>query len=233
MGDPLIILIVSAIGISLLHTLFGPDHYIPFIALSKSRNWNWRKTIRWTILCGLGHVGSSVLLGLCGASLGWNLERIFKIENIRGGLAGWAFIVFGLGYMIWGILNSLKNKSHKHFETDAEGNMVVFEHQHGSINKPIQKHSVTPWVMFIIFLLGPCEPMIPLLFAPALKHSFSGMAILILTYTFFTITTMIIMVSIGLKGIAFNNTKTLEKNMHTIAGLTILICGVGMIFFNW
>jgi phenylalanyl-tRNA synthetase alpha subunit len=70
------ILIIAAISVASLHTLTGPDHYLPFIALSKSRNWSVSKTIGWTIICGSGHVMSSVLLGLGGAALGWSLSKL-------------------------------------------------------------------------------------------------------------------------------------------------------------
>src|SRR5678810_673966 len=92
-------LVITAISIACLHTLTGPDHYLPFIALSKARGWNLGKTIGWTITCGLGHVLSSVVLGLGGAALGWSLSKISRLENLRGGIAGWVMLLFGLLYM--------------------------------------------------------------------------------------------------------------------------------------
>ncbi len=227
------IFIFSSVGVALLHTLSGPDHYLPFIALSQSKKWSLRYTMFWTIICGIGHVGSSVILGLGGAALGWNLGKLLAVENIRGGIAGWAYIFLGNAYMLWGLFQAQKNKSHKHFESDREGNMFVFEHYHETTSQPIQKHKITPWVIFIIFLLGPCEPMIPLLFAPAAQHSLSGMTTLITTYTFITLLTMMAMVVLGLKGIAYSHMQNLEKYMHAIAGFTILACGAGMVFLNW
>ena len=74
-------LIITAVSIACLHTLTGPDHYLPFIALSKAKGWNIAKTIGWTITCGLGHVLSSVALGLGGAALGWSLSKASWLEN--------------------------------------------------------------------------------------------------------------------------------------------------------
>ena len=51
------------------HTLMGPDHYVPFIVMSRARKWWMLKTVWITILCGLGHVGSSIVLGLAGAAI--------------------------------------------------------------------------------------------------------------------------------------------------------------------
>src|SRR5215475_8488308 len=109
------VLIIAAITIACLHTLAGPDHYLPFVALSKSRGWRFGKTLLWTIICGCGHVWSSVLLGLGGAALGWSLSKIAWFENVRGGLAGWVLLLFGLIYGAWGLVRARKNQTHKHF----------------------------------------------------------------------------------------------------------------------
>lgn len=226
-------LLISTIGIAVIHTLTGPDHYIPFIALSKSKKWSISKTIGWTIFCGTGHVLSSVLLGLGGASIGWGIDKLNFIENRRGDIVAWALIIFGTVYFIWGIINAYRNRVHKHFESDNEGNMFVYEHKHSTFALPINKYKLTPWVMFIIFLLGPCEPMIPLLFAPAVNNNLVGLITLVFVYTSFTLLTMLSMVILGYFGLAFTNTKLLERYMHAIAALMLIICGAGILFWNW
>src|SRR5215207_8342058 len=109
------ILILAAIAISFLHTITGPDHYLPFLALAKARGWSVGKTIGWTIICGCGHVWSSVLLGLGGAGIGWSLSKLNWMESVRGGLAGWTLLGFGLIYSMWGLIKAGKQKRHKHF----------------------------------------------------------------------------------------------------------------------
>ena len=227
------ILIMAAASIACLHTVTGPDHYIPFIALSRSRGWSFSKTIFWTICCGCGHVWSSVLLGLGGAAVGWSLSKITLFENVRGGIAGWCMLFFGLCYGLWGIYRSKQNKPHKHFDMYEDGSMYVYEHKHGQVAPVKERHKVTPWVMFIIFLLGPCEPMIPLLYFPAAKNSWPAMLVLIIVYTACTLLSMILMVVLGYFGFSFLKTEKLERHMHTIGGLTIFICGTGMIFIGW
>src|SRR6188768_1548315 len=127
------ILIIAAITIASLHTITGPDHYLPFIALSKSRDWSVSKTIAWTIICGSGHVLSSVLLALGGAALGWSLSKLNWLENIRGGIAGWVMLLFGICYGLWGLYRAFKNNPHKHFDLQANGDIYVFEHKHGEM----------------------------------------------------------------------------------------------------
>src|SRR5215207_2584596 len=110
------LLIITAISISFLHTISGPDHYLPFIALSKSRGWTLSRTIFWTIVCGCGHVWSSVLLGLGGAAIGWSMTKISWLESLRGGFAAWILIGFGLVYSVWGLVRAKQNKRHRHFD---------------------------------------------------------------------------------------------------------------------
>lgn len=227
------ILIITAITIACLHTVTGPDHYVPFIALSKSRGWSFGKTLLWTVICGCGHVWSSVLLALGGAAIGWSLSKVNWLEQVRGGIAGWILLLFGFIYGIWGLIRARQNKRHKHFDAYEDGNIYVYEHKHGEAVASKERYKVTPWVMFIIFLLGPCEPMIPLLYFPASQNSWYGMLLLITVYTFFTLLTMIVMVVLGYYGISFLKTEKLERYMHALGGLSIFICGAGMVFMGW
>lgn len=227
------ILLLSTLSVAFLHTAAGPDHYLPFIVLSKSRNWSFAKTLRWTMICGLGHIGSSVLLALGVAALGWSLSSLQWLEGVRGSIAGWALLVFGILYAGWGFYRLFSNSAHKHFDMQENGELYVFEHQHGTSALASQKFKVTPWVMFVIFLLGPCEPMIPLLYFPAVKNNGMLMFSLIVLYTIVTLFTMLIMVSIGYKGYRFFRLEKAEKYMHLVAGFTIMLCGAGMLFFGW
>jgi len=43
MGVELILILGSAAFIGFIHTLLGPDHYVPFVALARSRNWSIKK----------------------------------------------------------------------------------------------------------------------------------------------------------------------------------------------
>jgi len=225
-------LIVAAVSISFIHTLTGPDHYLPFIALSKANNWTVSKTIFWTVVCGIGHVASSVVLGLGGVAIGWSLSKITAVEKVRGGIAGWVMLVIGCLYMIYALVQLRNNKRHKHFDVQGD-EMYVYEHKHNEMVLPGERRKVTPWVMFIVFLLGPCEPLIPLLSFPAATHSLTGIVILISLFTLFTLLTMVAIVLLGYHGIGFFKTDRLERYVHVLAAATVVICGTGMVFLEW
>ena len=61
-----VLLAVTAAGIGFLHTLLGPDHYLPFIMMARAGNWSRLKTYVVAGLCGVGHVGSSIVIGAIG-----------------------------------------------------------------------------------------------------------------------------------------------------------------------
>jgi hypothetical protein len=185
------------------------------------------------MICGLGHIASSVLLGLLGAALGWSMASITWLENIRGGIAGWLMLLFGLCYGCWGLYRAYQNNPHKHFDLETGGDIYVYEHKHGESVTPPNRHKLTPWVMFIIFILGPCEPLIPLLYFPAAKDNWAGMLLLILVYSFVTLFSMVTLVLLGRRGISLFKSETMERHVHSLGGLTIFICGAGMLLMGW
>jgi sulfite exporter TauE/SafE len=233
MSTELQVLLLTAVSISCLHTLTGPDHYIPFIALSRVRGWTAGKTVVWTLLCGIAHVGSSVLLGVLGIGFGWSLSKISGLEDLRGGVAGWALLTFGLLYTIWGLKRAWSNKVHKHFDVYDSGEIYVYEHKHGEIVYSQDRMKVTPWIMLLIFGLGPCEPLIPLLMYPAAQHSAYGMSMLVLSFTLFTLLTMTVLVLLGYYGFSVLKTSCLERYVHALGGISILVCGIGMVYLGW
>lgn len=233
MQSELPVLLLAAVSVASLHTIAGPDHYLPFIALSKSRSWTLTKTVTWTIICGSGHVLSSIVLGLGGAALGWSIAKLTWLEDIRGGVAGWLMLIFGIVYCTWGLYRGRGNRMHKHFEEAGNGEIYIYQHDHQGPAGPRKRYKLSPMVLFIIFILGPCEPMIPLLYFPAAQNSWWSMTIVIVVYTVVTLLAMLVMVVLGFYGIGIVNTARLERWMHAWGGLAIIICGAGMLWMGW
>lgn len=235
MNQELVILLIAAASIGFFHTLFGPDHYLPFIVMSKARKWSMFKTAWLTVLCGLGHVGSSIVLGIIGVAFGLGISNIEIFESFRGNIAAWLFIAFGLGYMIWGIKRAIRNKPHTHIHVHSNGSEHVHEHIHGEEHLHVhkeEKKNLTPWILFTIFVFGPCEPLIPILMYPAAKSSMMGMLMVTIVFSVVTILTMLSVVLISSYGIKFIPLGKMEKYSHAIAGATILLSGLGIQFLG-
>ena len=233
MNDEILLLSVTAAFTGFIHTLAGPDHYLPFIVLSKARQWSFMRTTWITFLCGLGHVSTSLIIGLIGVALGIGMEHI---EGFRGSIAAWILIIFGFLYMLWGIYRSFHNKAHKHFHFHQGG--IAHEHEHTHMNEHDHGHKIekvfnyTPWVLFIIFVLGPCELLIPQLMVPAAEKNMFGVMIIAVVFSVFTIITMLTIVLMSLyvlKSVSFGR---LEKFSHALAGAVIFLSGCAIVLLG-
>ena len=91
---------------------------------------------------------------------------------------------------------------------------------------------MTPWILFIIFVLGPCEPLIPLLMYPAAKESIMGMILVIGVFSAVTIATMLGVVLVSTMGLNFLPLKKMERYTHALAGATIFLSGMAIQFLG-
>ncbi|NIM48931.1 MAG: hypothetical protein GTN62_04010 [Gemmatimonadales bacterium] len=231
MSQDVLVLLGTAAAVAAAHTLLGPDHYLPFVALSKARHWSLRRTLWITALCGLGHVGSSVALGLVGIAAGITLRHLELIESQRGVIAAWLLMAFGTAYGTWGVIKASRAKRHAHAHVHSNG--IVHVHVHAHHTDHVHPHdvngrSVTPWVLFTIFVFGPCEPLIPLLMYPAVALSPWVVVVVVAVFGLVTIATMTGVVFLSSLGLGFISPERLGRFGHSLAGATIFLCGMGI-----
>jgi hypothetical protein len=329
-NDGLTALSLTALSIGFLHTLLGPDHYVPFAAMARAGRWSLGKTMLVTILCGLGHVASSAALGIIGVAMGVAVFRLETIEALRGDIAGWLLLAFGLVYTIYGVRGAIRNRPHAHLHVHADGTIHAHEHVHDAehlhvhrsepvgacsstsgaedvprseptpedvarevsaapaieagdrslvrrrfhattrmvssairasqheapgtqcaIDSPIRAEAfelggnhgpslpvdrreprsgetLTPWILFTIFLFGPCEPLIPLVMYPAATGSLWGVAFVTTLFGLVTIATMCTIVAAMYAGAGMLPLAPLGRYGHAAAGVLILACGVAV-----
>lgn len=235
MSNELVILTWTAVTIGFVHTIFGPDHYVPFIVLSKVRQWSGIKTVMITLLCGIGHVLSSIILGFVGIAVGIAVFKLEIIEAFRGEIAAWLLIAFGFTYLIWGIHRAICHKPHEHSHVHENG--AVHSHSHQHVGEHTHVHTsksanITPWILFIIFVFGPCEPLIPLVMYPAAKGNILSVVIVASVFGLTTIITMLAVVLVSFYGLSKFPVRRLERYSHALAGLAILFCGSAIKFLG-
>lgn len=227
------ILLATAASIAFLHTILGPDHYLVFTAMGKARAWNLARTLRVTFLCGVGHVLSSIVIGIIGILLGAQLASLVAIEDARHHLAGWALLVFGLVYLAWGLKKAGRSHRHSHMHVHDD---VVHEHEHdhrtdhAHVHEEGAKNSVTPWAMFIIFVLGPCEALIPLFMYPAAQHSAGLVISVAAVFGIVTLVTMMACVAATTIGLDKLKLPSTGRYAHAVAGAFVALCGAAISF---
>jgi sulfite exporter TauE/SafE len=235
MDNSIAILSATAISIGFFHTILGPDHYLPFIVLSQAKKWSLRKTMIVTFLCGIGHVMSSVILGIIGIAIGISVTKLVSVESFRGNIAAWLFIAFGFVYMVISVRNLIKKRRHSHAHFHHSGEKHEHEHDHKKEHTHLHQREdsqTTPWVLFLIFVFGPCEPLIPLLMYPASKNNFHGAIIVALLFSIVTVATMMAVVLVFNLGLNKINLKPIEKYSHLLAGAMIFFSGLLILVFG-
>lgn len=216
-------LTLDAVAVALIHTAIGPDHYVPFIVMAKARGWSLAKTAAITLACGIGHVGSSVLLGLVGFAAGTGLKHLQWVESVRGQVAAWALIVFGLLYAAWGLWQLHRSAPDGHGHSHLI-RLHAADHIHDP--KTGQEISLTPWILFAIFVFGPCEPLIPLFIYPAATTGWTDAWIVTAAFSVVTIGTMLGIVLFACRSLATMRVSSIARYNHILAGGTIAFTGV-------
>jgi len=229
-------IIALAAGLGFIHTILGPDHYVPFVMMSWARKWSALKTMLVTVFCGIGHVASSVLIGLIGIGLGLAVGRLEITESFRGSIAAWLLIAFGLLYLVWGLRNAYRNQPHSHSHNhgldDTHGHTHLHRNEHTHVHDKPGKTNITPWMLFVIFVFGPCEVLIPVLMYPAVEKSYWLLVAVTIVFSVVTIGTMLAAVLLLRAGVRLFQFQRLARFTHAIAGGTILLCGLAIEFLG-
>ena len=202
------LLLLSSLAIGALHAL-APDHWLPFVALSRAQKWNKFKTSYSVLIAGLGHISSSVVIGLVAIAIGMATEHVSRWETMRGDVASLLLIGFGLAYMVWGLKQIGREHTHVHEKT----------------------RTVTYWTLFILIIFGPCKPLIPLLFASS-AYGWVNVVIVVGVFSIATIAMMMIQVHAALWGVSFFKSHIFEHASDAIAGGVIALTGVAIRIFG-
>ena len=225
-------LISLAVFLGLMHSVMGPDHYIPFLAMARAGRWSIVRTLAVVGFCGLGHVLSSVIIGLIGVVLGMAVGRIESIESFREDIAGWLLIFFGVAFTIYGIRQMKLNRPHSHHFPKIPAIEHIHDHDelgggdecHDHKQDSCETYKVTIWALFLIFVFCPSGPLIPQLMYPAAKGDFSTVIVVAASYSVTTILTMMILVAAGYYGL--KKLPPLERYTNIAAGIAIIITGI-------
>lgn len=206
---------LTAFLTAVLHTIMGPDHYLPFVAIGKSRGYSLKKTLLWTFVCGIGHIASALLIALVFIYFShWlSAENFTWIEDNRGDIAAYSLIGLGAAYLLWALRHRIR---HKHNAA------------HHHLPSAGSRENISVWVLFIIFVLGPCEALLPILTASSVLGAYAVISCTVI-FSAATIATMMLAVTLGILGINALRFKRLEAYAHEIAGTAIMFCGVAII----
>lgn len=231
MPDQLIaVLVPAAIAVGSLHTL-APDHWVPFAALGRAREWSLRRTVATTAACGLGHVTVSVLLGML--ALFFGLEMLELLGRRMEGVASVLLIAFGLAYGVIGLRRALGSRLADVHDHDRVAHHHPHSHGTGHHHHDgARSGSLTAWTLFALFCADPCVAVVPILFAAAPLGAWNTVLV-VGAYEIATIATMVGLVLAA--GTAASRVSRPWLNIYgdAAAGGVIAAVGVAVTVVGW
>lgn len=201
MNGWLFTLLVAAATVGSLHAL-APDHWVPFSVLGRARQWSPGRTIRLTLICGLGHVTVSAAFGIAALMIG--TKAVTALGSTLQSNAALLLIGFGLAYTIWGLRRSFSNR-------------LTHTHPHD--------HKLTEWSLFLFFCADPCVALIPMIIA-ASTGGWSAIALVIVVYEVAMFATMVSLVMTTYAGARAIRLSWLDRYGDAMAGALIVVLGV-------
>ncbi|MBN2804280.1 MAG: hypothetical protein JXR91_14390 [Deltaproteobacteria bacterium] len=221
---------MTAFSIAFMHTVAGPDHYLPFLVLGRAENWSFKRIMFYTLAGGVAHILSSLIIGFLAVMLGWSAGSIDFLNGIRGTFAIWALVAVGVIYMIVGLIKvylSTSDHSHGHSHEHSHDHFHFFGRKFtGGAGKR------TALALIVIFLLGPCEPLIPLLLLPSAGHSILALIIIISVFAGTTLFTQACCLSLAFLGIGLFEFNIVKRYMHVFSGMAIATSGLILVFLS-
>ncbi len=231
-------LAASAGVLGVLHTLLGPDHVVPFVVLGRLRGWSLARTVSVALLCGVAHVAASLALGAVGLAAGAAAGWLEQLDHVRGSLGAWLLVGGGGAYALWGLRVALGRRGG--FVPHAHGRTVHLHrggdrpHDHPMGDRPHRASAgdrLGFWVLFLLLVFGPCEPLVPLFFLPASRGAWSAAWVMAAVFAAGTLVTMAVLVGLACAGASLVRLGRAARWSHALAGLTLCLAGGSALWF--
>ena len=201
-------IITGSVIISLLHALI-PNHWLPVLAIGKKEGWSLAQTSRITLIAGLSHVISTLVVGLLLGLIGGELAEY--LDHFTHVIAPSILILLGLYFI-------RQHYRHQHFHLGKE---KLEKKTKGAIVR----------ALVIAMFLSPCME-IEAYFLLAGAMGWYMVIFIAAMYSVITIVGMLIWVRVVYKGLVKLNWHKWEHNAGIITGLTLVSTGIISFFIG-
>ena len=200
-------LFLGSLLLGLIHPLF-PNHWIPLIAISKTEKWTNKETIIATLITGFSHTLSTIIIGIIVGFVGIKLtENYSYITKIAAPLI---LVVIGIIYLL---LEFRSTHHHHHFEIDNE-----------SLKNRKSKTAIILSLCIGMFF-SPCIE-IEAYYFQAATQGWIGIFLVSAIYLTMTLSIMVCLVYLGLKGVNKFNSHFLDHHEKSITGVVLILLGL-------
>jgi nickel/cobalt transporter (NicO) family protein len=204
---------LGSIVLSLIHGMI-PNHWIPLVVISKAENWNTRETLSATVITGISHMLSTIIIGIIVGFIGIKLSENY--DFITRVVAPVILIMVGSIYVLIDL--NASHHHHHHFDSKAIKNK--------------KSKLVIIASLSIAMFFSPCLE-IEAYYFQAASLGWLGILIVSTVYFFVTLALMSALVYLGLKGINKFNSHFLEHHEKRISGIVLILLGIFAYFFSF
>jgi nickel/cobalt transporter (NicO) family protein len=200
---------IGSLILSTIHALI-PNHWLPLIAIGKTEKWTQAQTLWATVITGVAHTLSTILVGIVVGLIGYKLASQYAVISETIAPA----ILVGLG-LIYVFRDFHSQAHHSH---DVKPLMT----EHG--------HQKSRWIailtsLSIAMFLTPCIE-IEAYYFQAGTIGWIGIFIVSAVYLVTTVVIMLLLVSLGTRGIKTFKSHFLEHHEKGITGIVLIILGI-------
>ncbi|MEQ8360171.1 MAG: hypothetical protein RH860_11835 [Cytophagales bacterium] len=197
-------LVIGSFALSVVHALI-PNHWVPMVLIGKAEKWSSKEILGVTALTGFAHVLSTISLGVLIGIIGFNISNLH--QNISDIIAPLILIFMGLVY--FGMDFSQSKHSHLPEKRNLQGK-----------SKAVIVLSLT-----IAMFFSPCLE-IETYYFTAGTLGWSGILVVSVIYLIVSIAGMLLMVSLGMKGLEKFQWHFLEHHERKITGALLITLGI-------
>jgi hypothetical protein len=202
-------ILIGSILLSVVHASI-PNHWMPLIAIGKTEKWSLKDTLSVTVITGIAHTLSTIIIGIIVGILGYKLSSTYQfITKIAAPL-----ILIALG-LIYIMMDRRKNQHHHHHHLNTDE----------LINKKTKGKTAIITTLAIGMFFSPCIE-IEAYYFTASSIGWLGITIVSVIYFFVTIIGMLLLVYFGMKGLEKLNFHFMEHHEKLVSGVTLVILGI-------
>lgn len=205
-------LLVSIVATGLLVAFFHaalPTHWLPFVLIGRGQGWGAGKTLTIAAGAGVGHVLSTMALGVLLTGAGIAFEEHF------GGLSPWlvAGLLIGLG--LFYLVRQALRRPH-----DPQVKPRLFTSDRAAII-----------ALFTLVTLSPCEAFLPV-YVSGVHYGWPGFLLLSLVLAAATILGMVVFTGVSILGAQRLPLGLLERYEAGILGGALCALGIGILILR-
>lgn len=196
-------ILLGSVLLSLIHASI-PNHWVPLVAVGRAQKWSVRDTVWATVIAGLAHTISTVAIGVLVGLVGLKLSH--EYEEMAVIIAPIVLVLLGLVYIVL----DFRHHRHRHIRMETLAQK--------------SRAAIIASISFAMFF-SPCLE-IDGFYLTAGAYGGLAIAIVSLVYVLVTVSGMVILVFVGLKGIERVRWHFLEHHEKAVSGIVLVVLGL-------